>query len=66
MGDAEVSAAVIRSRQRLTYEQVADVLAGRGRLPAPLREWIVLRLASDRLRRGATPAGGNRARPARR
>jgi ribonuclease R len=51
VGEPEVCAAVIRSRQRLNYEQVADELAGRRRLPAPLRRRIeVLRAASDRLR----------------
>ena len=51
VGDAEVRAAVIRSRMRLTYEQVAAELTKRSRLPPVVRRRILeLREAADRLR----------------
>ncbi|MEX1368600.1 MAG: VacB/RNase II family 3'-5' exoribonuclease [Nannocystaceae bacterium] len=59
VGDAEVRAAVIHSRARLTYQQVAEELSGHARLPPVMRERIrLLREVADRLqearrRRGA-------------
>ena len=51
-GDATVRAAVIRSRIRLTYEEVAAELSGEAKLPAAIRERVILlRSAADRLRR---------------
>lgn len=51
VSEAEVRAAVIRSRMRLTYDQVAAVLSKGGRLPPAVRQRIlVLRKAADRLR----------------
>jgi ribonuclease R len=50
--EIEVCAAVIRSRARLTYDQAAQVLAGRGKLPPPIADRIrTLRAAADRLAR---------------
>lgn len=50
-GEAEVRAAVINSRMRLTYDQVAAELSKRGRLPPVVRQRILqLRVAADRLR----------------
>ena len=59
MGEADVAAAVIKSKMRLTYEQVALELRGKGRQPPEIAERIkLLRAAADRLqgarmRRGA-------------
>jgi len=59
VGEPEVRAAVIRSRARLSYEQVATVFDGVSRLTDDIAERVaVLRHASDRLhearlRRGA-------------
>ncbi len=56
---ADIRVAVIRSRARLTYEQVAEVLAGKAVLPSAVRTQVVaLRAIADglrkhRLRRGA-------------
>jgi ribonuclease R len=51
VSEAEVRAAVIKSRMRLTYDQVASELAKKGRLPPVVRQRILgLRLAADRLR----------------
>lgn len=52
MGEGEVAAAVIRSRARLTYDQVASELGGKGpsKLDAEQRARVKnLRIASDRL-----------------
>jgi ribonuclease R len=59
MGEADVAAAMIKSKMRLSYEQVAAELKGKGRQPPEITERInVLRVAADRLqaarrRRGA-------------
>lgn len=51
VGEAEVRAAVINSRHRLTYDQVAAELAKKGRMSPVLRRRILqLRQAADRLR----------------
>ncbi len=51
MGEAEVAAAVIRSKARLSYDQVAGHLAGSKPLAAEVGERVtLLRQASDRLR----------------
>ncbi len=57
--EVDVRAAVIHSRRRLTYNQVAGELAGQDKLAAKVRDRLVLlrraadRLRSRRLRRGA-------------
>lgn len=56
--DPEVCAAVIRSRSRLTYEQVAQALIGEGSLPEDVHERVLeLREASDRLHRARLRRG---------
>jgi ribonuclease R len=51
VSEAEVRAAVINSRMRLTYDQVAAELSKKGRLPPVVRQRILgLRLGADRLR----------------
>lgn len=58
VGEAEVRAAVIHSRARLTYGQVADELSGHARLPPVMRKRIqVLREAADRLQRARQKRG---------
>lgn len=49
--EAQVRAALIHSKMRLTYEQVAAELSGTRKLPARIHERLVtLRAAADRLR----------------
>lgn len=49
---SQVRAAVIHSRKRLTYDQVAAELSGSRKLAKPVRERLfLLRAAADRLRR---------------
>jgi ribonuclease R len=58
VGDADVKAAIIHSKARLTYAQVADELSGHARQPAVVRERIaVLREAADRLQRARRRRG---------
>ncbi|MCX4243384.1 ribonuclease R family protein [Paraliomyxa miuraensis] len=58
VGEAEVRAAVIHSKARLTYGQVADDLAGHAKLPQVMRNRIaVLREAADRLQRARRRRG---------
>lgn len=58
VGDAEVKAAVIHSRARLSYGQVAEELSGHARLPPVVRERIdLLREAADRLQRARRRRG---------
>lgn len=56
--EADVRAAVIHSRARLTYGQVADDLDGKGKLPPAVRQRVrVARAASDRLGRARQRRG---------
>ncbi len=58
VGDAEVKAAVIHSKARLSYGQVAEELSGHARLPPVVRERIeLLREAADRLQRARRRRG---------
>lgn len=58
VGEPEVCAAVIRSRARLTYEQVAQALTGERPLPEDVHEAVLdLREASDRLHRARLRRG---------
>jgi ribonuclease R len=58
VADADVKAAVIHSKARLTYGQVAEELSGPARQPAVVRERIaVLREAADRLQRARRRRG---------
>lgn len=57
-GEPEVCAAIIRSRQRLTYEQVAQALVGDRPLPEEIHDKVLdLREASDRLHRARIRRG---------
>jgi ribonuclease R len=59
MGEADVAAAVIKSKMRLTYEQVAIELAGKKKQPPEITERIaLLRAAADRLQ-AARRRGGS-------
>lgn len=58
VGEADVKAAVIHSKARLTYAQVADELSGHAHQPPVVRERIaVLREAADRLQRARRRRG---------
>lgn len=58
VGDVDVKAAVIHSKARLTYGQVAEELSGHARQPPVVRERIaVLREAADRLQRARRRRG---------
>lgn len=58
VGDADVKAAIIHSKARLTYGQVADELEGRAHQPPVVRERIaVLREVADRLQRARRRRG---------
>jgi ribonuclease R len=58
VGEADVKAAVIHSKARLTYAQVAEELSGHARQPPVVRERIaVLREAADRLQRARRRRG---------
>jgi ribonuclease R len=58
VSEADVKAAVIHSKARLTYGQVADELSGQAKQPPQVRERIaVLREAADRLQRARRKRG---------
>jgi ribonuclease R len=58
MGEAEVAAATIKSKMRLTYGQVAAELRGKRRLPPEVGARIrALRTASDRLQKARARRG---------
>lgn len=58
MGEAEVAAAVIKSKARLTYDQVAGHLSGERPLADEVGERVtMLRAASDRLRQARLRRG---------
>jgi ribonuclease R len=58
VGDAEVKAAIIHSKARLTYGQVAEELSGHARQPPVVRERIaILREVADRLQRARRRRG---------
>ncbi|MEM9463675.1 MAG: VacB/RNase II family 3'-5' exoribonuclease [Myxococcota bacterium] len=58
VGEGQVRAAVIHSRARLTYGQVAQELSGKARLPPVMRQRIErLRTAADRLQKARRRRG---------
>jgi ribonuclease R len=58
MGEAEVAAATIKSKMRLTYGQAAAELRGRHKLPPEVGERIeLLRIAADRLQQARARRG---------
>ncbi|MFO0632406.1 MAG: VacB/RNase II family 3'-5' exoribonuclease [Nannocystaceae bacterium] len=57
VGDADVMAAIIRSRARLTYEQAAEMLTGEAGAAEVRARVIELRAVADRLRRARLRRG---------